>query len=235
MSSGISPHRSQQRTDFLSWSRLSLPTFITQKNKVLAGVILSVISVALYLLSNHYPIFKPRMLPMTWIDERVPFVPQTIFIYLSEYFLFGFVYFFAKDMKNLNKYIYSFLFLQTFSVIVFLLFPTTYPRDRFPLTPDLDAWTVYFFSGLRSADSPNSCMPSLHVSSCYLSAFVYLDEQREKFPIFFLWATAVGVSTLTTKQHYIADVFAGLVTAIFFYWFVHHWSTYRPLKELLKR
>ncbi len=215
--------------------RLSLPLFLTQKNKIWVGTIWTIVASILYLVSNHYPFFPPRQLPMTWIDERVPFIPETIFLYLSEYPLFFSVYLLARDMKNLNKYLYSFLFIQIFSVVIFMLWPTTYPRDLFPLTPDLDRFSMYFFSALRSADSPNSCLPSLHVSSCYLSAFVFLDEQRKKFPVFFLWASAVGVSTLTTKQHYIVDVVAGFVMAVFFYWVVHKWANYRPWKEYFRR
>ena len=195
------------------------------------GWLFACITGPMYLLSNHFPIFTPQLLPMTWIDRAVPFVPQTIFIYMSEYALFISVYLLAKDMKNLNKYLYSFFCLQATSVIIFIFFPTTYPRELFPLPTSLDPFTFHVFSSLRVADSPNSCLPSLHVSSCYLSSFVYLDEQRKKFPIFFLWATAVGVSTLTTKQHYIVDVISGFILASFFYFILHRYVPYREWKK----
>jgi membrane-associated phospholipid phosphatase len=75
----------------------------------------------------------------------------------------------------------------------------------------------------------------LHVSSCYLSSFVFLDEQRKKFPFFFAWATLVGVSTLTTKQHYIIDVVAGFALAVVSYWIVHRYLRYKDLKTWLGR
>lgn len=209
----------------------TLPIFLTWGNRWIVGGIWTVIAVFLYLSTNHYPIFTPRLLPMTSLDEAIPFIPQTIFIYLSEYPLFISVYLLAKELRNLNKYLYSFLFLQVVSVTIFLLFPTTYPRDLFPLPDTLDRFSHYAFSSLRETDTPNSCLPSLHVSSCYLSAFVFLDEQKKKFWTFFIWATLVGVSTLTTKQHYIIDVIAGLGMAMIAYWLFHKRVNYVAWEE----
>lgn len=210
--------------------RWALPIFLTRKSKALVGIIGTILAAILYLGTNHYTLFPPQMLPMWRIDEWVPFIPQTIFIYLSEYPLFAAVYLLSKDEVNANKYLYSFLFLQMISVIIFIIYPTTYPRDRFPLPSDLDAVTHFFFSTLRSADTPNSCLPSLHVSSCYLSSFVFLDEQREKFPLFFAWATAIGISTLTTKQHYLIDVIAGLGMAMLVYWICHRLIPFKDVR-----
>jgi hypothetical protein len=129
-------------------------------------------------------------------------------------------------MANLNKYLYSIMAMQIFSVIIFMLWPTIYPRQDFPLPADSHSLTTFIFSCLRSIDHPTSCLPSLHISSCYLSAFVFLDEQKSKFWFFFLWATAIGISTLTTKQHYLIDVIAGLAVAYAFYWIFHRWVSY---------
>jgi membrane-associated phospholipid phosphatase len=119
------------------------------------------------------------------------------------------------------------LALQIFSVTIFFLWPTTYPRELFPLPATLDPYTYHVFHNLRDVDAASNCFPSLHVSSCYLSSFMYLDEQREKFPIFFAWATAIAMSTLTTKQHYISDVVAGFSSAVLMYVIFHRLARYR--------
>jgi len=206
-----------------------LPLFLNRKNKWPCGIIMFLAAIALYLFSNHYHIYEPILLPMSALDNAIPFMPNTVWIYLSEYFLFLSVYALSKDNENINKYIYSFFILQIFSVTIFILWPTTYPRELFPLTEDINFLTYHAFSNLRSTDSPASCLPSLHVSCCYLSAFVFLDEQRKKFPFFFLWATLIGITTLTTKQHYIIDVISGLILAYIFYWFFHKQMPYRDV------
>jgi membrane-associated phospholipid phosphatase len=205
----------------------TLPIFLKPQNKYFFSVLWVFIGASLYLTTNHYPIFPAQMLPMTALDRAIPFIPQTVWIYSSEMFLFFSVYILSKDLVNANKYLYSFLALQIVSVTVFFLWPTTYPRDLFPLPASLDPWTTAIFQNLRTSDTPRNCMPSLHVSSCYLSSFVYLDEQRGKFPFFFGWATLIALSTLTTKQHYIIDVLTGLSLAIVVYIIFHRIVKYR--------
>lgn len=207
--------------------RFALPIFLTEKNKYPMGILFAVIATVLYMTTNHFHLFEPKLLPMWGIDLVVPFIPETVWIYTSEYYLFVFVYVLSKDLVNTNKYLYSFLGLQFVSVMIFTFWPTTFPRDLYPLPEDLDPFTQFLFTQLRLADSPASCAPSLHVSSCYLSSFIFLDEQRKKFPIFFLWATAVAITTLTTKQHYLLDVILGFLMAVIFYRIFHRYIPYR--------
>ena len=204
-----------------------LPLIISKENKAVMGVILTTLATFLYLTSNHFHIAPPQLLPMSMIDNAVPFIPETIWIYLSEYFLFFTTYAAMKDIRLSNRYVYSFLSLQTVSVLIFWVFPTAFPRDLFPLPEGLDAATAYVFKSLRTTDSPANCLPSLHVSSVYLSALMFLKERRSKFPYMFLWATMIGVSTLTTKQHYLIDVITGLLMAVTFHWIFDTLVTYR--------
>ncbi|HTL11405.1 MAG TPA: phosphatase PAP2 family protein, partial [Bdellovibrionota bacterium] len=185
------------------------------------------VATLMYVLSNHFHLFPPVMLPMSWVDRAVPFVPQTVWIYTSEFILFILTYALSRDHRNANKYLYSFLALQTVSVAIFVIYPTTFPRAQFPLPADLDPLTRALFAHLRVTDTPANCAPSLHVSSCYLSSFVFLDERRRLFPLFFLWASAIAFTTLTTKQHYLVDVALGFVFAAIFYWIFHRWMNYR--------
>jgi membrane-associated phospholipid phosphatase len=205
----------------------TLPIFLTKQNKYFFSGLWVLIGGTLYMVSNHNPIFTPQLLPMTAFERAIPFIPWTYWIYTSEFFLFFSVYIVCKDLVNANKYLYSFLTLQITSVLIFVLWPTTYPRDLFPMPANVDHWTAMCFGNLRSVDNPTNCLPSLHVSSVYLSSFLYLDEQREKFPFFFGWATLVAISTLTTKQHYIADVISGFGMAVLMYYIFHRVVKYR--------
>ncbi len=209
-----------------------LPLFLTQRTKYYAAFIVFICASTLYLTSNHIHLIEPILLPMSWIDHAVPFWPNTVWIYISEYIFFFAVYVTARDMENCNKYLYSFMALQIVSVSIFWIWPTTYPRDQFPLPEDMNALTYYVFSSLRAADTPANCCPSLHVSSVYLSSFLFLDEQKRKFPFFFFWGSLIATSTLTTKQHYLVDIIAGLGMAIIVYWIFHKLIPYRPVAAL---
>jgi membrane-associated phospholipid phosphatase len=206
---------------------LTLPIFVNQENRHSIVFVLGVFAVFLYVITNHLHFFTPQLLPMSWIDKTIPFIPQTVWIYISEYVFFIAVYLTCKDMINLNKYIYSIMGLQIVSVLIFIFWPTTYPRDLFPLSHNLDCFTYFAFSSLRTADTPASCCPSLHVSSVYLSSFIFLDDQKRKFPFYFIWGTLIALSTLTTKQHYTIDVVTGLIMAIGTYGIFHKLILYR--------
>jgi membrane-associated phospholipid phosphatase len=175
------------------------------------GATMFALSYVIYYLTNHFPVRPPVMLPMTWIDTAAPFLPNSIFIYISEYIYFAFVYILLKNKAVIQRYLASFFTLQVVSCFIFIIYPTTYPRELFPVPSDVAPWVASVWDWLRTQDSPNNCFPSLHVSSVYLSSLVFLDEgKRKHFWIFFVWGTLIALSTLTTKQHYVADIIAGL-------------------------
>jgi len=212
-----------------SWA---LPLFLTDENKARWSVGAAILAAVLYLTSNHLHLSPPQYLPFTWIDESAPFIPLSVWIYISEYVYFIFVYFAIRDNVTLNKYLYSITTLQVVSVAIFWLWPTTYPRMNFPVGPEVDWMTRLTFEILRTADTPANCCPSLHVSSVYLSSLVLLDDEEPgKFRAFFVWGTLIAMSTLTTKQHYFVDVVAGLLMAVTCYWLIHRMARYRPLEE----
>jgi membrane-associated phospholipid phosphatase len=204
-----------------------LPLFLTRRNKYVLSILWLASGAAFYLSTNHYYMYPPQFLPMTRIDQAVPFVPWTIWIYNSEFFLFFSAFFLSADLVNANKYLYSFLSAQILSTLVFIFWPTTYPREQFPLPADIDSITRALFANLRGVDSPANCFPSMHVCGVYVSAFLFIDEQRKKLIPYFLWATAIAFSTLTTKQHYLADVVSGFLLACALWFVFHRLARYR--------
>lgn len=203
-----------------------LPIFVTRENKHLVGAITFVFAAVIYLMSNHFPFFEPKMLPMTAWDQAIPFIPETVWIYLSEYVFFIVIYLLCRETINMNRYVYAVVALQVVSVTIFWAWPTTYPRSLYPLPDSLDPLTHWAFSSLRHGDSPTNCAPSLHVSSVLLCSFLFFNEQREKLWFFLTWGAFISLSTLTTKQHYIVDVVSGLLMAILFHWFFYRKASY---------
>src|SRR5438128_10840012 len=125
--------------------------------KLFTGIAVSVITGILYLTSTPCPGCPLRLLPMSRTDSAVPFVPQTVWIYVSEYIYFAAVYWRYRDAANLRAFVYLFLSLQAFSTLIFWLWPTIFSRDLFPLPKDLDPLTSVLLRALRRIDSPANC------------------------------------------------------------------------------
>lgn len=191
-----------------------LSLIVTERSRVLAGLVLFPAAGALYLLTNRFQLSEPATLQLTWLDRACPLLPSTVWIYASELLYFPCAYLLCRNLRNINLFVYAFATLQLVSNAIFFFWPTTFPRDAFAVPVDTDSWSRVAFDTMRSTDTAANCCPSLHVSGVFMTGFLFLGEQRQKLPFFMVWATAIGVSTLTTKQHYVVDVVAGFALAV---------------------
>jgi len=192
---------------------------LNARNRHWAAALVFAVATVVYLATNHLHLTAPHLLPMTWVDAGVPFIPGTVWIYNTDYFFFISVYaLLSSDLDALNKYCLSFLALIVASGLIFMVWPTVYPRDLFPLPATLDAATAGSFALLRRLDTPANCCPSLHVSGVTLALLAFMDRRRPaRSVLFFAWGALIVLSTLTTKQHYVIDVVAGAGLAAVFY------------------
>lgn len=160
-----------------------------------------------YVFPNLYPTSPPAFLPLMPVDVAIPLLPWTFIVYTSDYLLTALVIWIIKDEARFNR-----LARMSFSGLIaagtfFLVFPTRYPR---PIYPAVDNPMVQFFMNLISkADSPNNCFPSMHVAMTGIATW-NLRERPKLFFLFSIWALLIFVSTLTTKQHYVIDIFGGI-------------------------
>ncbi len=211
---------------------LTLPLIFNPPRKLSAAIVMTLVFMTLYSIPNRIHRVPPHLLHLTWVDNWVPFLPWTIWIYTSEYIFIFVMFFMARDWLNLNRYLYAYLFMQIVACMVFWIYPTTYPRVCFPISADVGAWTTYHFNALRSLDTPANCAPSLHVAVCFLTSMIFRHEQREKFWLFFAWSCAITISTLTTKQHYLIDVICGALLALLSYQIFFKKMRYRPSAQV---
>jgi len=186
----------------------------------------------LYLATNHFPITTPHRLPLHWIDKAIPFSPVTVWIYISEWIFLPIAYLRCRDLVGLNKYFYSYLALQLACMVIFVIWPTAYPRELHPLDQAVTSeWTYYAFNNLRQTDTAANCCPSLHVAGLYLSIAIYIKGTRRDFLFFLIWGTLIALSTLTTKQHYFIDLIAGLGIAGLIHWVFWNQVPYRETES----
>jgi membrane-associated phospholipid phosphatase len=168
-----------------------------------------------YSTTNHIHFFTPVELPMSAIDQWVPLVPASIWIYISEYTMFAVAFYLMKDIESINRYAYSFGLMMVICAIFFIFYPTTYPRHLYPLPSDILFINKLPFGIIRTLDDPSNSFPSSHVSACFVTALAFVNESKKKMAFFIIWSLLISVSTLTTKQHYLADVIAGFALAVF--------------------
>ncbi len=157
----------------------------------------------------------------TPLDGWVPFVPWTIVIYLGCY-LFWIVNY-ALGCRQKTEEAEHFLCAECFAKLIccacFLLLPTTNIRPEIAGSGIFDNAMCWLYR----TDAADNLFPSIH---CLTSWFCVIAVRRQQsVPNWYkglsvLMALAVCVSTLTTRQHVFADVFAGVLLAEVSYWLV---------------
>ncbi|HLD74932.1 MAG TPA: phosphatase PAP2 family protein [Bdellovibrionota bacterium] len=225
----------------MSKGAFHLPFILTNKNKYWVTPLLAVFVTTLYFLTNHNQLMEPRLLNLGSVDDMVPFMPGSFWIYLSMIPLYFVSLPYLKDEQNLNRLFWGNLFMWVGCCIFFLIYPTTFPRHSYPLDPHTTSEATYavFYLWREYLEKPTNCFPSLHVASSLFCGLLFLKEKGFfKKAIFLPWALVVCFSTLTTKQHYFIDVIAGAALAVSFYFILAYqkftvlkWNTQKNLQE----
>lgn len=196
--------------------KIQLKEIVSPHNRAIIILFMTGLYVTLYFASSVFYIGQAGYFMLTPLDHGLPFLPWTSLVYVMLYPFLFYMCFDIKNYQNLNKVLYAFMFLIISSCLIFILYPVAYPREFYPL-PYTNNLGVNLLRAVRMLDRPVNCFPSLHVSSVYLFSFAFWHECRKKFAIFMAISTAISLSTLTTKQHYILDVIAGLTLATVIY------------------
>jgi hypothetical protein len=175
-----------------------------QARALLAGY---AVFAALYLGSAAFHLRAPVALAPSPLEPAIPFLAWTIWLYLSQFLLLPAAILLAKDDAARSQAFYSMVVATVAAAAVFLLWPTQLPRQELNGHGILAAaWSVLYFS-----DTPNNCIPSLHVALAAIAGAALWRARWRATAL--VWPAAIMVSTLTTKQHIVWDVVAGLVLA----------------------
>ncbi len=145
------------------------------------------------------------------LDEQIPFVPWTVVIYWGCYvfWIVNYVLGCRQDEERAFRFMSADLLAKLVCLLCFLVFPTTNVR---PIIEGNSIWDE-LMRMLYRVDAADNLFPSIH---CLTSSFCFIAVRgNEKIPkwyktISFLTAVSIYVSTLTTKQHVLIDVIAGV-------------------------
>ena len=139
-------------------------------------------------------------------DAAVPFWAWTIVPYLSLNLLLPLAFFLWRGPRALNAFGWRVLLVMGSSFAVFWAWPTASIHSA----PVAAGFWQPWFSALRGFEQPFNQLPSLHLALLVLTwrAFAQTLPRAARWP----WALLcglIGLSTLTTWQHGLADVMLG--------------------------
>lgn len=148
------------------------------------------------------------------LDEQIPFVPWTIIIYWGCYvfWLVNYILGCRQEQERAFRYMSADFFAKLVCLLCFLAFPTTNTR---PIIEGHSIWDE-LMRLLYRVDAADNLFPSIH---CLTSAFCFIavrgNARVSKWykTVSFMVAVSICISTLTTKQHVLADVIAGAALA----------------------
>ncbi len=149
--------------------------------------------------------------PALALDRLLPLVPTWALVYGALYaFLIVLPVFVIQQEELIRRTVWAYLTVWIVAYICFILYPTVASRPDAVTGKGFAVWGLRF---LYSADPPYNCFPSLHVAHSFVSGLACWRVHRTLGFIAVSCATLVAVSTLFTKQHYVADLVAGILLA----------------------
>lgn len=151
----------------------------------------------------------------TIFDDLIPFMRNGIWIYSLVYFTSFYPLLVVRSDRLFHHMGAAYVATLLISFSTFVLMPVT-TRSYRPATIELDdgSFPGWAMSLNFHLDPPYNCFPSVHVALAFTAAFCVLKADILQGVIAILVAIAISVSTLLVKQHYIADVIAGLIIAL---------------------
>jgi len=150
---------------------------------------------------------RPTHAPEIGIDRILPVQPAWMLVYASLYvFIWILPMLVVRQQEVFRRGLLGYLMAMLVAYAGFLLYPTAAPRPADVPGDGFAAWSLRL---AYSLDPPYNCFPSLHVAWAFVSALTCYRVHRGVGIAAGCWAALIGVSTLYTKQHYVADVIAG--------------------------
>jgi len=148
----------------------------------------------------------------TRLDDVIPFIPATAWFYLPIY-----VGIFVLAVASFQTRVHFDRALAGVGVILLAglaghrFVAAEYPRPL--LHAPYGGPSEAFMAWVQGIDPPGNVFPSLHVAhTSSLALFLHHENPRLGWVVIGL-ALLLAASTLTTKQHFVADVVAGFVLA----------------------
>ncbi|MEQ9852472.1 MULTISPECIES: phosphatase PAP2 family protein [Pectobacterium] len=149
------------------------------------------------------------VLPTSFIDEWIPFSSSAIWLYLSFFIIVPLSYL-SCPIARLAGLRRATQLTALIAGAVYLIFPTTmvYPQAVG------DDFSTRLLQLLQRIDSPQNCLPSLHIALTVLAVWAMSDSQQKvKTGVYLLWGMAIAFSILQLRRHLFIDLVTGAMLA----------------------
>jgi len=144
---------------------------------------------------------------LAW-EERIPFMPVFVWVYLCIYPLFLLPFLFIRNTQFFRLFSFSYILVMGICYVFYLVIPVSFTGR-----PDLvvDSFSLFVLSIVYSADNAWNCFPSMHVAMSLMAALTILEVHRVRGVFATLLTVLIAASTVLIKQHYVLDIVAGMV------------------------
>lgn len=202
--------------------------------RVTIPMVLFVSLVPLYLAIAELARTRVPRVPALALDSWIPLQPAWTIPYQGLYlFLIVLPILIVRQEEHIRRTVRAYLMIWLVSYAIFLVYPTMAPRPAAASLPE--GFAVWSLLGLYGADPPYNCFPSLHVAHSFVSALTCTRVHRGLGIIAIVMAAVVALSTLFTKQHYVADLVAGIGLALVAYALFLRDAFREPVSEMDRR
>jgi membrane-associated phospholipid phosphatase len=184
----------------------------TAAHKWLIGIGMALVQTTVYFGIGHLHLARSTELLRTRFDDAIPFLPWTSWCYLPFYagtFLIAIGGF--RHKRLFNRTAVAVMMVMCLGALGHLFVGAEYPRPV--LVPPYPNLSYAFMAWVQHIDPPGNVFPSLHVAHTSMLAFLLLRDRPRLGRVAVVMATLLALSTLTTKQHFLADVLGGYTLA----------------------
>lgn len=216
-----------KKEKFHHWLDKLIPTYAR-----LPLFIVVVFNFSVYFLSRLFAADRKHYILSSALDSQIPLIPWTILIYVGcyLYWIAYYLYCSGLDKERGLQFLLADILGKVVCAFCYTLFPTTMIR---PEVTEPGIWNDWIRI-LYQLDPADNLFPSLH---CFISWLCYIGVRGNKtvprwvrsFALVF--SILVFLSTLTTRQHVIIDIFAGVLLAELCYFL----ATRVPVLSLLEK
>jgi len=155
---------------------------------------------------------RARSFSFRW-DNSIQLRPRWVWIYSGIYYpAIGVVVLSVRDLRHFNYMAFSYLMLLGLHILVFLVFPVEVPLDWRSYESTIPSPSQRFLTFVQAFDARSNCFPSMHVSVATLTALHTARNLGCSLALPALFVVLICASCILTKQHYIMDLPAGLIT-----------------------
>jgi len=189
------------------------------------GGAMALLQSAVYFGIGHLHLNRSTELLRTKLDDAIPFWPWTAWCYLP-FYAGVFVIAVAGFRRRVlfNRALLAVLIVMTVGAICHVFIGAEYPRPV--LHPPYADISATFLAAVQRIDPPGNVFPSLHVAHTTMLALILIKDRPRVGAVALVMATLLALSTLTTKQHFLADVVSGYALA-----FIGRYFALRNLPE----